>query len=49
MVTKKLFDFGIRHNEIYYMTHNGRVTIPTDWKKYIEDSGNSNVPMTLPF
>jgi len=49
MATKELFDFGASNNEIYYLTEYGRAVIKVDWKKYLEDSGNSNTPLTLPF
>lgn len=49
MLTKELFDFGVKYKEIYYMTPVGRSTIRIDWGKYMEDSGNSETHMTLPF
>ncbi|MDA1316625.1 MAG: ribonuclease H-like domain-containing protein [bacterium] len=49
MVTKRLFDYGVENKEIYYMNEMGKVMIPVAWKKYLEDSGSSQAPMTLPF
>ena len=49
MVTKKLFDYGIENKEIFYMNEMGKVSIPVDWKKYMEDSGNDQTELTLPF
>lgn len=49
MVTKKLFDYGIEHKEIFYMNELGKVSIPVDWQKYMEDSGNDQTELTLPF
>ena len=49
MLTKKLFDFGLKNGEIYYLDETGKVTIKVDWKKYMEDAGSSDVPLTLPF
>ncbi|NTU74105.1 hypothetical protein HGB07_08245 [Candidatus Roizmanbacteria bacterium] len=49
MLTKQLFEYGIDHGEIYYMNEVGKVPIRVDWRKYREDSGKSNIPLTLPF
>jgi DEAD/DEAH box helicase domain-containing protein len=50
MYTKELFDFGVKHGEIYYLSEVRKETIKVDWKKYLEESGSSNdMPLTLPF
>lgn len=49
MVTKKLFDYGLENKEIFYMNEMGKVSIPVDWQKYMEDSGNDQTELTLPF
>jgi DEAD/DEAH box helicase domain-containing protein len=49
MVTKKLFEYGVQKGEIFYMNEVGKVPIKVDWKKYMEDSGGSEMPLTLPF
>lgn len=49
MATKELFEFGVSHGEVYYLTEYGRAVIKVNWKKYLEDSGSSNTPLTLPF
>lgn len=49
MLTKELFDYGIRHNEIYYLNENGKVPIKVKWNKYMEDSGSTETPLALPF
>lgn len=50
MLTKELFDFGVRFKEIYYLNEVGKVTIKVDWEKYLEESGEKNdMPLTLPF
>lgn len=49
MLTKALFDYGVTKGEIFYLNEKGKMSIKVDWKKYMEDSGNSNVPLTLPF
>jgi len=49
LLTKELFDFGVKNNEIYYLDERGRATIKVDWKKYSESTNVSDMPMTLPF
>lgn len=49
MVTKKLFDYGFEKGEIFYMNEVGKVPIKVNWKKYMEESGSSEVALTLPF
>lgn len=49
LVTKKLFDFGVEKKEIYYMNETGKVPIKVNWQPYMEESGKSETPMTLPF
>jgi hypothetical protein len=31
------------------MNEVGKISIKVDWKKYLEDSGGSEMPLTLPF
>ncbi|MBP9691480.1 ribonuclease H-like domain-containing protein [Candidatus Woesebacteria bacterium] len=49
MVTKKIFEYGLEHKEIFYMNELGKVSIPVDWQKYMEESGNDQTELTLPF
>jgi len=49
LITKELFDFGLKFKEIHYMTPTGRSVVRVDWSKYMEESGNSETHMTLPF
>ena len=49
MLTKELFEYGIKNREIFYLTPNGKLAIPVDWKKYLEEEGGNDVPLTLPF
>lgn len=49
LLTKELFDFGLKTGEIFYMNERGKSSIKVDWTKYMEDSGVSDVPLTLPF
>jgi len=49
MFTKELFEYGVRNNEIYYLTSNGKLSIKVDWKKYLENQEDKDMPLTLPF
>ncbi|QQG44415.1 MAG: ribonuclease H-like domain-containing protein [Candidatus Roizmanbacteria bacterium] len=50
ILTKELFDYGVKTGEIFYFTSKGKGTIKVSWKKYIEEDGeNGNMPLTLPF
>lgn len=49
LLTKELFDFGLKTGEIFYMNERGKSSIKVDWTKYMEDSGAADVPLTLPF
>ncbi len=49
MLTKELFEFGIRHQEIFYLNEVGKISIKVDWKKYLEQQSGNDMPLTLPF
>lgn len=49
MITKQIFDWGLKHREIYYMNELGKATIPVNWQKYMDDQGKAETAMTLPF
>jgi len=49
MLTKELFDFGIKNKKIYYLTPNGKEEIRINWEKYLSDDGKKSVSLTLPF
>lgn len=49
LLTKELFDFGLKHGEIYYLDERGRATIKVDWTKYFKSENTNSIPMTLPF
>lgn len=50
ILTKKLFDFGIKHNQIFYLNEVGKIPIKVDWKKYFEKGdGENDISLTLPF
>jgi len=50
MLTKEIFDYGVKNNEIYYFNEAGKSTIKVSWKKYLEEDRNKkDVSLTLPF
>ena len=49
MLTKELFDYGVKFKEIQYLNERGKVTIKVDWQKYMEESNDNDMPLTLPF
>lgn len=49
MITKKLFDYGVEHGEIFYMNSVGKSRIKVNWKPYMEDPGAKDTALTLPF
>ncbi len=48
-LTKEIFDYGVQNGEIYYQNERGRMSIRVDWKQYMESSGKTETPLTLPF
>lgn len=50
MLTKELFEYGAQKGEVFFLDENGKNSIKTSWKKYLEDEGgDSDMPLTLPF
>ena len=49
MLTKELFDFGVREGCVYYRQDVKKTAIPVTWKQYLESDGNANTALTLPF
>lgn len=49
-LTKELFEYGVRHHEIFYPHGAGKNKIKVDWKKYLEASDEKkDITLTLPF
>ncbi len=48
-LTKELFEYGVNSGEIFYLNEVGKISIPTDWKKYLESPGDRDTDLTLPF
>jgi len=49
LLTKELFDYGVKNNQIFYLTPTGKQSIIVSWKKYLETQENNDIPLTLPF
>jgi len=50
LLTKEVFDYGVKNGVVYYTDASGKVAIKVDWRKYLEDEGKkNNVTLTLPF
>lgn len=49
LFTKELFEYGVNNREIFYLTPNGKMSIRVDWKKYLEEQEEKDIPLTLPF
>jgi DEAD/DEAH box helicase domain-containing protein len=50
LITKDLFEFGIKNKEIYYINEVGKLAVQVDWEKYMkDDTSASDMSLTLPF
>jgi DEAD/DEAH box helicase domain-containing protein len=49
MLTKELFEYGVKNSEIYYLTPTGRATIKVNWRKYFEEETKNDMHLTLPY
>ena len=49
MITKELFEYGVKYGEVQYINELGRNTIRVEWKRYMEGNGNVQTELTLPF
>ncbi len=50
LLTKNLFDYGVKNREINYLNEKGKMTIKVDWSKYLEEEPDgTDMPLTLPF
>ena len=49
-LTRELFDFGIKQNEIYYINGVDKVRLPVEWNRYLNYQGHDDdLSLTLPF
>jgi DEAD/DEAH box helicase domain-containing protein len=49
LITKELFEYGVKYGEVHYINEVGRNIIRVDWKQYMEGNGNAQTELTLPF
>lgn len=49
LLTKELFEYGVEKGEINYLAEKGKAVIKVNWKKYLEESTNNDIHLTLPF
>lgn len=49
ILTKELFEYGVKNKEIFYLNEVGKISIQVDWQKYLEGEKKSDMPLTLPF
>lgn len=49
MITKQVFDYGLKFGEIHYMNELGKASIRVDWRRYMEGQGKAETSLTLPF
>lgn len=49
MLTKELFDYGVKHSEIFYLNERGKIAVPVQWSKWMQDNGSSQTTLILPF
>lgn len=49
LLTKELFEYGVKNEKIFYPTLAGKDFIKVDWKKYLETQEKKDTPLTLPF
>jgi DEAD/DEAH box helicase domain-containing protein len=50
LLTKELFDYGVKNDQIFYLDVSGKVPIKVDWKKYLNNQEErQDVSLTLPF
>lgn len=49
MLTKELFEYGIKTGEVMYLNEKGKASIKVDWSRYLKDQGKSDSHLTLPF
>ena len=51
LLTKDLFEYGVEHGEVFYLTQHGKTTIPVSWGKYRNGyhSPKGDISLTLPF
>ncbi len=49
MLTMELFDYGVKNNEVYYMSEHGKTPIRVRWKKHMDRGEAEETHLILPF
>ena len=49
MLTMELFDYGVKNNEVYYMSEHGKTPIRVRWKKHMDRQEAEETHLILPF
>lgn len=50
LLTKEIFDYGVKNGVLYYLDVSGKAPIKVDWKKNLEEAEEKNdISLTLPF
>jgi len=49
ILTKELFEYGVKNGQILYMRAISKTPIVVDWKKYLQPPKNQQTHLTLPF
>jgi len=48
-LTKELFEYGVKFEEIAFLNEKGKMSIKVNWAKYLKDGKGAEMPLTLPF
>ncbi len=49
LLTKALFEYGVRNKKIFYPTDTGKAELRVDWERYLYEDSNQDISLTLPF
>lgn len=49
LLTKELFEYGVKNGKIFYLNEKGKVGVEVDWQKYLQATKGNDLPLTLPF
>lgn len=48
MLTKELFDYGVKNGKVYYLDVAGKASIKVDWKRLLTSYEKTEINLTLP-
>lgn len=49
MLTRALFDYGIKEGQVFYRNEKGKTGILVSWAQYLRETPKNDTPLTLPF